>query len=130
MSYRLFCDRFLAALQAGDRDAMAEMLDPDFIIEEAEGLPYAGIYRGLDGWLALSRAVVGTWSGFRISPVEYPGESADSFVVRFAISGRSRRTGKAFETTVLELWRFREGRLAAILPYYFDTHALAMADQE
>ena len=128
MDYRDFCDRFMAALQAGDRDALAAMMHPDFRVEEAESLPYGGVYRGVDGWLTLARAVIRAWKEFEIRPIEFPGESQDRFLVRFRISGRSRKTEKPFETTVLELWSFHEGRLIEIAPYYFDTHALVMAD--
>jgi ketosteroid isomerase-like protein len=128
MDHRQFCDRFMAALQAGDRDALAGMMHPDFRVEEAESLPYGGVYHGVDGWMTLARAVTKTWKGFQISPIEFPGGSQDRFLVRFRISGASRRTGKPFESTVLELWSFREDRLIEIAPYYFDTHALVMAD--
>jgi uncharacterized protein len=128
MKHRKFCERFVAALAAGDFDTMGTMLHPDFVVVEADGLPYAGIYRGLDGWRALSRAVVETWAGFSIRPIAFLGETSNTFVVRFAISGRSRKTGNAFETTVLELWQFRDGLLAAIDPYYWDTHLLALVN--
>jgi ketosteroid isomerase-like protein len=128
MSHRAFCERFLAALAAGDFDAVGAMLDPDFVLEEAAGLPYAGTYRGVDGWRALSKAIVATWGGFRARILEVPGEGADTLVVRLAISGRSRKTGTPFESTVLELWRFRDGRLREIVPYYWDTHHLATID--
>lgn len=128
MSHREFCERFVAAIQVGDRDAMAAMLHPDFVVVEPEGLPYRGVYRGVDGWFALTKAVIGAWGTFKLETLEHLGETADSFVVRFGLSGRSRKTGRSFETTVLELWRFKDGKLIEILPYYFDTHLLAMAD--
>jgi ketosteroid isomerase-like protein len=129
MEYRAFCDRFLAALQAGDWPAMERMLHPDFEVVEAEGLPYAGVYRGFTGWRGLSDAILSTWSGFRIALIEMHGGD-DAAVLRFAISGRSRRTGRSWNSSVLELWKFRDGLLARIDPYYFDTHLLAKADAE
>ena len=128
MGYQTFCERFMAATQADDGAMLGTMLHPDFLVEEAAGLPYGGTYRGLDGWRTLSKAVTSTWSKFRIKPIAYPGESETHCTVRFAISGVSRKTGRAFATTVLELWEFADGRLLRIDPYYFDTHALAMAD--
>jgi ketosteroid isomerase-like protein len=129
VSHREFCERFLAAMSAGDFDTQNSMLDESFVVHEAEGLPYAGDYHGIAGWRALSQAVVATWKGFRLRPLEYLGETGDTFVVRFAISGRSRKTGKPFESTVLELWKFNGVRLREITPYYWDTHALALATQ-
>lgn len=128
LSHREFSERFLAATRSGDRTALAEMLHPAFEAEEAAGLPYRGMYRGVDGWLALGAAVVGAWSKFRLELLEYVAEDGDNFVVRFAISGESRRTGRAFETTVLEFWRFEGGKLREIHPYYFDTNLLAQVD--
>ena len=60
--------------------------------------------------------------------IEYLGETEDTLVVRFAISGKSRKTGKVFDSTVMELWRFRDDHLCEILPYYWDTHLLVSAN--
>lgn len=128
MSHQQFAERFLAAVRGGDEATMREMLHPDFELEEAASLPYGGVYRGVDGWLSLCRAVVATWSKFRLTFLEFAGEAADSLVVRFAISGCSRRTLKPFESSVLELWRFKDGKLIRIAPYYFDTQLLVRAN--
>lgn len=128
VNHRQFSEQFLAALQSGNQAEMAEMLHPDFEVDEANGLPYGGVYRGFRGWLDLCAAVVGTWGKFKLQLLEYAGESPDTLVIRFAISGRSRKTGKCFESTVMELWKFREGKLFRIHPYYFDTQLLAAAD--
>ena len=128
MGNRAFCERFVAALGQGDWAAMEAMLDPEFEVVEASGLPYAGVYRGAEGWRLLSDAVLSTWSRFRLGTAEILGETEDTVVVRFPMSGQSRKTGKSFETSVLELWRFRADRLLHIEPHYFDTHALALAD--
>jgi ketosteroid isomerase-like protein len=128
MQYRNLCERFLAAMEVQDFGAMAVLMHPDFIAIEAAGLPYGGTYRGIEGWRALNAAVVGSWGGFRLKLLEILGETEDSLVVHFAISGRSRKTGKTFETTVLELWRFSNDLLLRIDPYYFDTHLLVITD--
>ena len=128
MSYRAFSERFVQAIGSGDVATMTDMLDPEFEVVEADSLPYGGTYRGLDGWLTLSKAVVTTWAGFRLTLLGYAGESDDSLVVHFAITGRSRATGTPFDTRVLEYWRFRDGKLLRIDPFYFDTHLLVAAN--
>jgi uncharacterized protein len=125
---RRYCAALLAALHKGDFDATASMTDPDFVLHEAEGLPYAGDYGGKDAWRELSASVVSAWSGFRMELLEYLGETPDALVIRVAIFGKSRRTGRPFATTVLELWRFRGETLIELTPHYWDTHALALAD--
>ena len=128
MGHRQFSERFLAAMRAGDEAALREMMDPDFTVEEADSLPYGGTYRGVEGWMTLSRAVVAAWAGFRLELADYVAETPDSLVVRFRIAGRSRKTGRSFESSVMEWWMFKEGRLLRILPYYFDTHLLVAAN--
>lgn len=128
MDYRTFSETFLGAMRAGDAATMEAMLDPEFQVVEADGLPYGGTYRGIAGWLDLSRAVIATWAKFRLELIEYAGHSEDSLVIHFAISGISRKTGKPFQSRVLEFWKFRDGRLLRIDPFYFDTQLLAAAD--
>ena len=128
MSHRDLAERFMTALKAGDFDTMATLITPDFVLHEPDGLPYAGDYRGIEGWRDLTARVTTAWAGFRIERIEYFGETNDSLVIRMFLKGRSRTTGKAFETTVLELWRFKSGLLSEISPHYWDTHALAALD--
>lgn len=127
MTHHDFAHRFLAALRAGDTAAMGDMLHPDFELVEADSLPYGGSYRGLDGWLALTRTVTATFVGFRLELLDVAGEGADSIVLHFAISGRGRRSGTSFASRVLEYWRFRDGKLWRIDPFYFDTHLIVAA---
>jgi uncharacterized protein len=128
VSHRPFFERFMAATRAGDKAALAEMVHPEFELIEPTGVPYEGTFRGLAGWRKLARAVVEAWEDFSVEPIAFPGESEDSFVVKLRLSGRSRKTGRAFEMSVLELWTFRDGKLIGISPHYFDTHLLAKID--
>jgi ketosteroid isomerase-like protein len=128
MSYRDLAERFFAALKVGDFDAMGALVTPDFVCREPAGLPYGGDHVGIEGWRKLTGMITATWAGFRLERLEFHGETADSLVLRLFIKGRSRRTGTPFETSVLELWRFRDGLLCEITPHYFDTHALAVAN--
>ncbi len=84
MSLLSFCETFLAALNTGDHEAQGAMMAPDFVVVEAESLPYGGTYRGIEGWKALTKAVIGCWSGFSIERLEVAGESADTIVFRTA----------------------------------------------
>ncbi|CAH1663698.1 MULTISPECIES: nuclear transport factor 2 family protein [unclassified Chelatococcus] len=130
MTHQNFCERFFAALEKGDFETLGSMLAPDFVCHEAESLPYGGKWRGIDGWKALCKAIVTSWKGVKATPIEFLGETPDTIVIRLSLVGFSRRTGKSLDTTVLELWRFRDGQLREIIPYYWDTAALAAADRD
>lgn len=128
MSHRPFFERFMAATRSGDKAALAEMVHPEFELIEPTGVPYSGVFRGVDGWRKLARAVVEAWADFKVEPIAFPGESADMFVVNLRLSGRSRKTDRSFDMSVLEVWTFRDGQLLSIRPHYFDTHLLAGID--
>lgn len=128
MSHKPFFDRFMAATRTGDKAALAEMIHPEFELVEPSGVPYEGTFRGLDGWRKLSKAVIQAWDDFQVEPLSFPGETESSFVVNLRLSGRSKKTGRPFSMSVLELWSFHEGKLVSISPHYFDTHLLAKID--
>lgn len=128
MSYRPFFERFMTATRTGDKAALAEMVHPDFELIEPTGVPYEGTFRGLDGWRKLARAVIEAWDEFQVVPLSFPGESANALVVHLRLSGRSRKTGRSFTMSVLELWTFQDGKVIGISPHYFDTHLLAEVD--
>lgn len=128
MSHKPFFERFMAATRVGDKATLAEMVHAEFELVEPTGVPYEGVFRGLDGWRKLARAVVEAWEDFRVEPIAFPGESKDTFVVHLRLSGRSRKTGRPFDMSVLEMWSFKDGKLIGISPHYFDTHLLAKID--
>lgn len=125
MSHRATFERFFAAIQRRDRETVAALIHPDFQIVEAPSLPYAGTWRGFDGWRGLNRAVAGAWADMNVVVDEILGESADALVVRMTLSGRAGPSGTPFTTSILEIWRFEGGQVRGITPYYWDTHHLA-----
>ncbi|MBX3509556.1 MAG: nuclear transport factor 2 family protein [Hyphomonadaceae bacterium] len=118
----------MAATRTGDKVTLAALVHPDFELIEPSGVPYEGTYRGVDGWRKLARAVVEAWEDFQVEPIAFPGESTDTFTVHLKLSGKSRKTGRPFSMSVLELWKFRDGKLIELCPHYFDTHLLAKID--
>ena len=125
MDKRDFWERFMTALIAGDSGKLEVMLDPDFFLVEADSLPYGGTYQGVQGCLDLGAAIGKTWKGYSARRLEFVSEADDSLVIRLALAGTSRKTVVAFETTLLEVWRFKGEKLSEILPYYWDTQLLS-----
>ena len=102
-----------------------ELLDPDFVVIEPDGLPYAGTYRGPDGWWTVFRRMLSTWTDIKHEPIFLMGDPAgENFALMVRLSGRSLKTGKPFETTVMEHWVVRNGRVVSSRPHYFDTKYL------
>ena len=125
MKNRALFDQFMTAVTTRDGAGAKAMLHPDFTVVEAAGLPYAGTWRGYEGWRALNRAVRDAWADFHVETDEFLGETDATLVVRMTISGKARLTGTPFKTGILEIWRFEGGLIREVTPYYWDTHHLA-----
>jgi uncharacterized protein len=118
--------RFFTAVLAGDQAAQRSLIHPDFVLYEADGLPYAGMYRGTEGWFAAFGKIATTWADMKIEQKLLIGEpDAEEFAWFMSMSGRAATTGKKFETTVFELWSVRDGKVFSIRPHYWDTHMMA-----
>ncbi|NIM69795.1 MAG: hypothetical protein GTN86_04050 [Xanthomonadales bacterium] len=111
--------RLYAAAAAEEWDEFAQWIHPEFVIRESAALPYAGSYQGVDGFRQLVRAVFTHFHRLYAEPGHYmEGEDHVAAIVR--LHGTGKRSGRAFETSVLELFRFRDGLVVEILPYYWD----------
>lgn len=116
------------AFVSGDMAAVDAGLHPDFEITEAPGVPYGGTYRGLDGWHRLVQNITGTWDDFATAALEIIGEpDGERFAALHSLKGRSKKTGRSVALQVFELWVFKDGKVIQVVPFYFDTHAVAKA---
>jgi ketosteroid isomerase-like protein len=116
------------AFVAGDSASVDAAIHPDFVITEAPGLPYGGTYRGLEGWHRLVEKIVGTWDDFATAPIEILGHPyGDRFAALHSLKGRSKKTGRSVSLQVFELWVFKDQKVIEVVPFYFDTHAVAKA---
>lgn len=100
----------------GRWDAAAEFIAPDLVIRQANSLPFAGEYHGLEGLRTLFATVVET---IGIRGVEYVqmtagGDWVVSLLVLLADSEPPVRLRMA------ETFRLRDGKVVEIVPYYFD----------
>lgn len=120
--------RILAGLMTGGAEGRAvvqALFDPNFVLIEPEGLPYGGTYHGPEGWWEAGRRITSTWSDLKLEPIFIKGDpDGEDFALFLKLSGRSAKTGTPFQTTVLEHWVVRKGKLVKIQPHYFDTKYL------
>jgi ketosteroid isomerase-like protein len=114
-------ERLPAALFAGDQATILDMVDADFILRPPHGAAYFGRYEGRDG---LSRLMEKFTTVYDIQTAEktrtFTSDDPDEMIFEFAIKGVVRATGKPFDSTVLEVWHFRDGRLREIRPHWFE----------
>lgn len=112
--------RLYAICAAGEWAAVREMLDDDFFVTEAPGLPYEGVFRGKDGLQELYATVMGMMdlSGLDLIEMTVGGDWVIVLVDMLA----SDADGD-FRIALAEGTRFRDGKVCEIKPFYFD-HAL------
>ena len=115
---------FYEGLVAGNLAPADALFDYDsLVMHEPEGLPYGGTYRGKKGLLEGIAAINAVWKRVSFANLSYSiGE--DIAIVHFVMSAVSRATGKELSMPVCEVWRFRNGRVVEVSPFYWDTHAV------
>lgn len=112
---------------AGDWAACEALLSPDLVINEAEGLPYAGTYRGRDALRRLHGIVMAHWQDPEIEfHAMTAGDGHVVSLVTFHLT--SRATGKRAAMPLAETFRIEQGRVTEIRPFYFDPAAIGALD--
>lgn len=109
-------DRLYKASSAGDWALAESMLSDDLVAIEADSLPYAGIYRGRGALRELFNKVMGMMdvAGLdRVQTVVGGDYAIEVLTMRFADPSLA-------PAELCEMYRFRNGKVCEIKPYYFD----------
>lgn len=108
----------------GSLGALLEHLDEESTITEAPSLPFAGVYRGRAEIEGLFGRMFETWEDMRIAK-EKLFDGGDQVVAILRLTARSRATGKTIDMQVSELWTLRDGKVASLVPFYWDAGEVA-----
>ncbi len=110
-----FIDELYAATGTGDWDKVATMVTDDLLITEADGLPMAGTYRGTN---ALKELFLDVFAKLQVESLE---TISRTFGGEYACVILKMHYGKGLEPAELvEMFRFRDGKVCEIKPYYYD----------
>lgn len=96
-----------------------------YVLGSPDELPWAGTFRGSDGVRRWMEVLDEHMEYERFEPVEFFADRDAVIEIVFA-AGRARSTGKAFESEVVRIWTFREGKAVRVRSYY-DTGEYARA---
>jgi len=116
-------DDLYAATGVADWDKAAAMLTDDFFITEADGLPMAGVFRGKNALRDLFIQVMGMMDVAGLDRVETTaGKDHAITILSFRFADPALKPAH-----LLELFRFRDGKICEIRPYYFDPATMVAA---
>ena len=114
-------ERLEKAAMSGDKEGVKACLAPDFVIYQSNGHPYGGTYKGADGFLIFMQAM---FSAYAIEGLESKGvftsDDPNSCVFEYRMFGKAAASGQKFDTTLLEHWRFRDGKVLSVKPCWFE----------
>jgi ketosteroid isomerase-like protein len=114
-------ERFTGAVMAGDGETVKSLCDPAFELHEGSGLSFAGTYHGCDGFLAFLGVFMETLEIERLETLRtYRSDDPDFVIAEMELRATVRETGKVFESSLLERWHFRGGKVVEIKPHYFN----------
>ena len=115
--------RFGEAVSGGDLDEIRRLLDEDFVVHEAGGLPYSGDYHGPQGFVDLLTTMT---EHLVLTPGPITRTPLDDEIVmcRFRLRFTARRTGESTEMNLVELYRVSQSRITELDVYYKDPSAV------
>ncbi|MFB0875112.1 MULTISPECIES: nuclear transport factor 2 family protein [unclassified Sphingobium] len=120
-------ERIYQLSATGQWDAVDDMLTDDFVIHEAESLPFAGFYHGKRALQELYGKVFGFWD----DPALETGDicvGENHAVVMVVVTATAKHSGERLRMPLTEVFHLRGDKFSGITPYYFDTTAIARAN--
>ncbi|MGW2327425.1 nuclear transport factor 2 family protein [Streptomyces sp. NPDC001700] len=119
---------YLAAGGPGEAsfDLLAPFFAPDVVLHQADALPFGGTWRGHAGMEQFFLAMSRTWKSFEMVKQEFLA-TGETTVVLTQVSASARATGRKLTFPILQTIEFRDGRIAEVRPFYWDTAAIADA---
>jgi len=113
-------ERLVSAVMEKDADAIREILTPDFELHQPKELVYGGVYKGPEAFIDFLDIYI---QAFDLQALDRTGlytdpAIPDALILGFAIRGMAYASGKAFDSTLLERWNFRDGKIAGIVVHW------------
>lgn len=116
------------AITGGDPAAaftvMIDLFDPDVVVYEPESLPYGGVYRGREEFLAMMGGSFASYFDSSRIQLERIVAEGDHVVARWRYPWRASTDDEFVEVEVNEWLTFRDGKIIEAKPFYWDTAAL------
>jgi len=109
-----------AAVLEGDFEKVRSYISEDFVMVEPDALPYAGTFKGPEGFVDVARKIR---QSFEVDLVrnEISEVENGALLCEFVFGFKSLRTGERVEAAVVDVFRFTsDGKLLRGDIYYYD----------
>ena len=118
-------EKFLELGRSRDMAALEAMVTEDLRIEQAQSLPFGGVYLGWAGYLNVTQKLFGKMRKVHLELIDTWDGQQRSLVALFMLNAISKRTQEKISMPLLEIWEFEGNKVSAITPFYRDTHLLS-----
>jgi len=114
-------DRWVEAVFSGDREILSSLAAPGMKLYQPEGLPYSGVYEGVDGFFDFLDKFMAAYDleSLDQTALYVADENPDKLAIGFHIKGTLRSSGNSFESPQFETWNFRDGKIEEIRVFWF-----------
>jgi ketosteroid isomerase-like protein len=109
-------ERLIAAFQRWDRDAIAEIIHADAVIDVSVRVVDGGIFRGPDGAMEQYRKWMGAFDGYKWE-LEELIPAGERVVVVFREGGRGKGSGVPIDHRGAVIWRIAGGQVIEFKTY-------------
>jgi ketosteroid isomerase-like protein len=113
-------NRLEASVFAGDFDTVRAIIHPDFEMHQARRIPYHAEYKGYDGFMRFIENFMGYYDIATLDRTATYFADDGTIVVEYHMVATARSTGEKVDTTMLEKWQFKDGKVIGVTPHYFD----------
>ena len=100
-----------------------QVFDDDIVLIEPESLPHGGRHQGLPAFEEVQAGMRALWDQ-RIEGADYWLCAQDRVALRIEIRWTARATGRTVVLPMIDLMRFRDGRIVEIEVFLHDTKVL------
>ena len=118
-------EKFLELGRSRELTALEAMVTEDLRIEQAQSLPFGGVYLGWAGYLDVTQKLFGNMRKVHLELIDTWDGQQRSLVAHFMLNAISKRTLEKISMPLLEIWEFEGNKVSAITPFYRDTHLLS-----
>jgi ketosteroid isomerase-like protein len=112
---------FAREVGAKNIDGLRRLMHDDVIVREAPSLPYGGDHRGPEGFVHVYETVQKLWEFTHEFDYTYYDAGPENVLLMVEVGAIARATGSPVPMRLAELFTVRDGRIAMIDVFYWDT---------